>query len=121
MHFAPRRPVSRRDSREDPARCDYDRQDDPDECSSTLDEQHDVGVLPNWDSHYGYDEQMRRFATTTPDVLAMGYAMQPASGASVIFDRRAIEKAKDATLTLTNLSRGALQGHRIFVGVDVAV
>src|SRR5437870_4647365 len=87
---------------------------------SSLDEQHHIGVLPNWESHYGYAEQLRRFETTTHENRVMGYAQMAASAASALFQRKWIERAKDTSVTLDALDLRMFRGGRIIIGVDPA-
>src|SRR5207244_991723 len=75
---------------------------------------------PNWESHYGYAEQLRRFETTTHENRVMGYAQMATSAASALFQRKWIERAKDTSLTLDALDLRMFRGGRIIIGVDPA-
>jgi len=92
--------------------------DEPPE--TTIDDQPHLGVLPNWEPHYGFEEQTLRLNSTTPENQMLMYALQPCSAATALFDRRWIEAAKDATLTLDTSTRRMFPAGRVIIGVDPA-
>jgi hypothetical protein len=93
-----------------------------DDASTNLDGQDDIGVLPNWASHYGADEQLARFAaySTRPDLLRALYALEATSGESTLFHPKWIEQAKDCTLSVDTITRAMFPQGRVILGVDPA-
>src|SRR5262245_7905009 len=75
---------------------------------ATIDEQEEMGCLENWEPHYGFYEQIARFAaySTRPDLIRALYGLQAASGAAGLFQPQWIEKAKDTTLSVDTITRG---------------
>jgi hypothetical protein len=88
---------------------------------ASIDTMDHVGLVANW-SLYDAAEQIHRFDSLAhrADTLSMMYGLMPASAAGALFDRRAVEQAKDSTLTLDDLNPRDLPTGRIIVGVDPA-
>ncbi len=87
---------------------------------ATLDAEDHLGVLPNWEPQYGFEEQVMRFNSTTAQNVALMYALNPSSSAEALFDRKWIEAAKDRTVTLDAIARRLLPPGRVIIGCDPA-
>lgn len=92
------------------------------EPEATIDEQDELGVLPNWDSHYGYEEQIARFEaySTRPDLLRALYALEAPSGKGTLFTPDWIANAKDTEISVDSVARSMFRPGRVIVGVDPA-
>src|SRR5437899_2604411 len=87
----PRTPPDEGDAPDDTPSEAVSGSNDPPE--TTIDEQPHLGVLPNWEPNYGYEEQTLRLNSTTPENQVLMYALQPCSAATALFNRRWIEAA----------------------------